>query len=75
MPAVIELHHQRVAEPIDDQPRQAVGLGVDQAVAGPVEQPLAQLQGAGDAPGDEAASISASLLRVSRRAAISEVRG
>ena len=40
-----DLHHQDVAETVDDQARQQVGIAVDQAVERLVEQTLAQRQG------------------------------
>ncbi len=43
-PGGVFLHDQHVAEAVDDEPRQPVRLGMDEAVIGRVVQPLAQPQ-------------------------------
>ena len=40
----VRLHHQHLAETVDHKPGEAVGLGMDQPVIGPVIKPLAQPQ-------------------------------
>ena len=71
-PGGVGLHDQHRAEPVDDQPGQAVGLGMDQPVIGRVEQPLAQLERPLE-PADEeaAADRPRPASRSSRRAASS----
>ena len=49
----VQLADHDVPEPVDHEARQAVGLGVHQAIVGLVEQPLAQPQGPREAPLDE----------------------
>ena len=45
-PGSVRLDHRRVAEPVDHQAGQPVGLGMDEAIEGCVIQPFPQLQGA-----------------------------
>ena len=46
-PGGVRLHHRDIAETVDDDARQAVSLGMDKAVEGPVEQPRAQIKRSG----------------------------
>ena len=53
MPAVFDLDHERLAEAVDDHARQAVGLGMDQAIEGNADQPVAQRRGLRQSPAEE----------------------
>ena len=53
-PGGVRLHHRHVAEPVDDHPRQPVGLGVRQPVEGRVEQRRPQRQRPRDPPREPA---------------------
>ena len=69
-PGGVGLDHGRIAEAVDDDAGQAIGLGMDEPVEGRIEQPLAQGQRRGKTAREPALSICASGSRSSIRAMI-----
>ncbi len=59
MPGGVRLHHENCPETVDDETGQPVGLGMDEAIIGLVEQPLAQPQRAFEPARQESAGRSA----------------
>src|SRR5262249_52910687 len=51
----VEVETEGIAEAVDDSARQAVGLAVDQAIAGNADEPIAQRERVAEALGEEAA--------------------
>ncbi len=52
----IRLHGENRPEPVDDEAGQPVGFGMDEAIKGLIEQPLAQFESAPDPAGEKAAA-------------------
>ena len=49
----IHLHDHGIAETVDDHAGQAVGLGMDEAIVGNANQPVAQRHGIGELAAEE----------------------